>query len=80
MHNRLFYHFKLKYCPMNSTDDLTNRILQRFQTLIEEDLTEEEIEARIKTDFSEEEQKLLTETILGAIVSSEGERHLGEEL
>jgi hypothetical protein len=65
---------------MNSTDDLTNRILQRFQTLIEEDLTEEEIEARIKTDFSEEEQKLLTETILGAIVSSEGERHLGEEL
>lgn len=65
---------------MNSTNDLTDTILQRFQALIEEDLTEEEIEARIKTDFSEEEQTLITDTILGAIVSSEGERHLGEDL
>lgn len=65
---------------MNSTDELIDTILQRFQALIDEDLSEEEIEARIKTDFSEEEQKLITDTILGAIVSSEGDRHLGEEL
>lgn len=65
---------------MNSTDELIDTILQRFQALIDEDLSDKEIEARIKTDFSEEEQKLITDTILGAIVSSEGERHLGEEL
>lgn len=65
---------------MNSTDELINTILQRFQALIDEDLSDEEIEARIKTDFSEEEQKLITDTILGAIVSSEGERHLGQDL
>lgn len=55
-------------------------ILQRFQALIDADLSEAEIEARLKTDFTDEEQSLLTDTILGAIVSSEGDRHLNEEL
>jgi hypothetical protein len=54
-------------------------ILQRFQAILEADLSEQEIETRLKTTFTEEEQQILTDTILGAIVASEGERHLNEQ-
>ena len=64
---------------MNSALDQTD-ILQRFQTLIEEDLSEAEIEQRIQTDFTAAEQAILTDTLLGAIAASEGEKYMNQSL
>lgn len=59
----------------NDSSDLVADILERFQTLINENLNEDEIEARIKTDFTEEEQKIISETFLSLLESEETERH-----
>ncbi|MBW4421591.1 MAG: hypothetical protein KME13_20600 [Myxacorys californica WJT36-NPBG1] len=63
---------------MNTENDSSDRvadILQRFQTLIDEDLSDDEIETRLKTDFTEEEQKIISETFLSLIEAGETERH-----
>ncbi|MBW4538605.1 MAG: hypothetical protein KME43_05595 [Myxacorys chilensis ATA2-1-KO14] len=63
---------------MNTENDSSDRvadILQRFQTLIDEDLSDNEIETRLKTDFTEEEQKIISETFLSLIEAGETERH-----
>lgn len=59
----------------NDSSDRVADILQRFQTLIDEDLSEDEIETRLKTDFTEEEQKIISETFLSLIEAGETERH-----
>lgn len=59
----------------NDSSDLVADILERFQTLINENLSEDEIEARLKTDFTEEEQKIISETFLSLLEAGEAERH-----
>lgn len=59
----------------NDASDRVADILERFQTLIDENLSEDEIEARLKTDFTEEEQRIISETYLSLLETGETERH-----
>lgn len=59
----------------NDSSDLVADILERFQTLLNENLSEDEIEARLKTDFTEEDQKIISETFLSLLEAGETERH-----
>ncbi|MBW4523581.1 MAG: hypothetical protein KME18_00080 [Phormidium tanganyikae FI6-MK23] len=63
---------------MNAENDSSDRvatILQRFQALIDENLSEDEIETQIKMNFTEEEQKVISEAFLSLIQADETERY-----
>jgi hypothetical protein len=63
---------------MNAENDSNDRIatiLQRFQALVDENLSEEEIATQIKMNFTEEEQTVISEAFLSLIQDNETERY-----
>jgi hypothetical protein len=58
-----------------SSHDRTQSIMERLQALLEADLTDEELELRLKSDFTEEEQSMVTDLIMGEIEISESDRY-----
>lgn len=64
---------------MKNTNDSTQAILERFHALVDQNLSEEEIEARIKTEFTEEEQQIVTDLILGEIEMEESNHYFPDD-
>jgi hypothetical protein len=63
---------------MINLDEHTQDILNRLKAILEDDLSDDEIAARIKKDFTEEEQAIVTDLILGDLEEEESERYFPE--
>jgi hypothetical protein len=58
-----------------SSHDRTQSIMERLQALLNADLTDEELELRLQSDFTEEEQSMVTDLIMGEIQMTESDRY-----